>query len=1650
MGLDGKYIGDGYPLCADLPKKHFLKAGAEYRLVNANGRPELQIDPSAWKSGHIVRLRADPAGELYGSLCGSNPDGKCKYAPVVKLPRNLDCKGVECNLDTVRTIQVEAGVFYEYVRPACVEQAFYNDAVRIVPQDSRRGQVMCADPRTEAANSACCDTRRKCCTTIEKDGFLTYVARASGQNYWGERMTYETAQGRCSKESKGLCASPNMNTFCYNEHGGCSNDRWVATHYWTSASCTVLAKVDPRDGTVAIVHSTANFADSLMAKHVQENTKTFFRVSWGDTPTTTVASEIERACRASSDGAFLCPLTVSESQVFTDTAPAISTADVLGSLHIGGFVSGLAAEPGLSVRTTTNNGVAVHHGTSNVYSKDSIVEVTDEFGVKHFRKNVKSIVSVVGTSLSFRNPVHFINLADDEPRDVHYETQAALDSYFYHPNTAPFLAIRFAQRFGQSNPSPRYISIIASAFRSGTYSSSGMSFGSGTYGDLGAMIAAVLLDRESRSVSLDVIPGYGALIEPLLKVIKLMRSLSFVPSPTKRMVGFRNSLQPLVGQDVHQIPTVFSYFLPEYVPSGTRAGNAGLTSPEAQVLTTPTILSSINGIFSLIRFGLDRCWGGLGVGGNSRRCDEKKNDGKLKFVPSNNSTSSAQIVDELATLMTSGRLSSENRAIARSVYEGVDPAVADPILATQQVIASSAEFHSTGRITKSGAPRPKTPKQQSAEQGDYKAVVYIILAGGYDSYNMLVPHSCTGKNSAGVDVRTQYESERGVLAFTNGERKLVVDVNKTKQALQQPCEQFVVHDELRLLHELYEAGDLAFFANAGVLNKPVTKKNFNKQTKTNLFAHNSMQKEAQRIDPYDKKPDTGVLGRILDVMANKDVPGSGGMKYTTGGFSIDNPSVSVRGVPGASPDSSIVSRVGPELFNPGAKAGDVWDLRHQVEDTNNATDVGGSSVYGELWSHGLLKAIEESENLKELLDGAQLKTKPKGTESWDGTISMISRLIQTRTARQSNRDVMFANLGGWDHHSQMKNNIRLKFSSLNRALSSFVDEMKALGVWNDVTLVVTSDFGRTLTPNSGAGSDHAWAGNYFMMGGDVDGGQIHGQYPFDITADSPLNIGRGRGRMIPTLSWDSIFNGIAEWCGLEGETELNSCLPNRLTTGTKMLTRSDLFKVSTTEALSASPSWSPSTNPSSGPSLKFSEIPSKTPSGFPSTQPSLSIAPSWSRALACGENESLILSSSGGTIGIAKSQAVCVLNKVTGPQNAAGGRFLIEASSASFAPVARSYEGNDWEAAAGFHGSIAITCDDSTSICELRLPPLKNGESYQLQGLAAHLYSERDQVARFLEKATFGASPADIDKIATNSRIVSWVRDQMSENTTPATYHRVFYRSYLNARFETPDQHGIVTHPCQKGTKYRMYTFSEKDSNRFVELITIGSKRVVKIGGNIRTVVLSVKTVDGLDYPDGHHKVCRRPDNPHIDDSSEKNSKVELQHPVSGCKAVHFNGRYGNPRLRFDPSIGAPPNHLIDLSGSEAILQPHMPELYGGQSYSPAVQEIMLMSDLELDQCKSFGITGNPEDPVFATYKGEVWIHDPRFVVFDNTVEAPKFDAGGTIATATKVRNKIEFVAKKSGIKSIESAYRISQSLICRVTSSKACRPNVSMLLVPS
>ena len=190
-----------------------------------------------------------------------------------------------------------------------------------------------------------------------------------------------------------------------------------------------------------------------------------------------------------------------------------------------------------------------------------------------------------------------------------HETEATLDHYFYHDNTAPFLALRLIQRIVLSNPTPRYIKVVATAFKEGYYQIGDKLFGTGKYGDMAATFASIYLDREIRTVVLDVDPSNGALRESVLKFMSVLRSMDFVSTyPNMRFGNIKDD----IGQMNFEFESVFIFFLPEFKPSG-RIGDATLVSPEGTMLDMPRIMGLLNDINSFVQFGLSSCNGGFGV-----------------------------------------------------------------------------------------------------------------------------------------------------------------------------------------------------------------------------------------------------------------------------------------------------------------------------------------------------------------------------------------------------------------------------------------------------------------------------------------------------------------------------------------------------------------------------------------------------------------------------------------------------------------------------------------------------------------------------------------------------------------------------------------------------------------------------------------------------------------------------------------------------------------------------------------------------------------------------------------------------------------------------------------------------------------------------
>lgn len=169
--------------------------------------------------------------------------------------------------------------------------------------------------------------------------------------------------------------------------------------------------------------------------------------------------------------------------------------------------------------------------------------------------------------------------------DPQGDLKAALDRLAGHPNVGPFLGRQLIQRLVTSNPSPAYVRRVSAAFAGKV---------GGTRGDMRALITAVLLDPEARSID-PASRRAGKLREPVLRLANLLRAAG-ARSTSGRFTGIDNTddAATRLGQSPMRPPSVFSFYRPGYSPSGTGIAEAGLVAPELQLAHEVSVAGYLN------------------------------------------------------------------------------------------------------------------------------------------------------------------------------------------------------------------------------------------------------------------------------------------------------------------------------------------------------------------------------------------------------------------------------------------------------------------------------------------------------------------------------------------------------------------------------------------------------------------------------------------------------------------------------------------------------------------------------------------------------------------------------------------------------------------------------------------------------------------------------------------------------------------------------------------------------------------------------------------------------------------------------------------------------------------------------------------------
>lgn len=143
-------------------------------------------------------------------------------------------------------------------------------------------------------------------------------------------------------------------------------------------------------------------------------------------------------------------------------------------------------------------------------------------------------------------------------------------------------------------------------------------------------------------------------------------------------------------------------------------------------------------------------------------------------------------------------------------------------------------------------------------------------------------------------------------------------------------------------------------------------------------------------------------------------------------------------------------------------------------------------------------------------------------------------------ARDPRIEIGFMALGGWDTHinqGSSKGQLARNLESLGKGLAVLVQNLGL--VYQDTTILVMSEFGRTVQENGNNGTDHGHANVMWVLGSKVNGGKVYGEFP----GLESSQLYQGRDLAITTDFRNVIARVLERHLNLD-DNKLNRILPN--------------------------------------------------------------------------------------------------------------------------------------------------------------------------------------------------------------------------------------------------------------------------------------------------------------------------------------------------------------------------------------------------------------------------------------------------------------------------------------------------------------------------
>lgn len=243
----------------------------------------------------------------------------------------------------------------------------------------------------------------------------------------------------------------------------------------------------------------------------------------------------------------------------------------------------------------------------------------------------------------------------------------ALDTIFAHANVAPFVSRQLIMRLVCSNPSPAYVTRVATVFNND---------GTGARGNLGAVVKAILLDNEARSAP-QMADQFGKQREPILRLAAWARAFKASSASDAWAVGNTSDPATRLGQSPLRAASVFNFFRPGYVPPNSAVATAGMVAPEFQLTNESSVVGYINFMQTVVSRGV-----------GDVRADY------TALLPL--ADTAQQLLDELNLVLAANQLSTSTLSLLRGAIDsmpaGNDAARTNRIHAALTLVLAAPEF----------------------------------------------------------------------------------------------------------------------------------------------------------------------------------------------------------------------------------------------------------------------------------------------------------------------------------------------------------------------------------------------------------------------------------------------------------------------------------------------------------------------------------------------------------------------------------------------------------------------------------------------------------------------------------------------------------------------------------------------------------------------------------------------------------------------------------------------------------------------------------------------------------------------------------------------------------------------------------------------